>query len=254
MTFLALYKKELGESLFSLRGGSWLLAAVTILSTAALLFVTNEKFNLIDQKGVVLLTCKLAILLGGLVALIQAADAFTGERERQTLEALLLAPLSGQTIVWAKLLSALTAWFLLYAMSLPYLAVMSAGLANFPTTAGSLFLFGTALVGGLAAAAVAISSRLDSGKTAASFALLAALILFGLTFLPPPMLAGGPGKLLDVINPVAGAYHALGKIIVDEQQLATQWPRALAVLVFLCAALAVMTLFGRNVPLSGARS
>lgn len=254
MTLLTLYKKELGESLFSPRGGSWLLAAVIILSAAALLFVTNEKFNLIDQKGIVLLTCKLAIALGGLVTLVQAADALAGERERQTLEALLLAPLSGQTIVWAKLFSALTAWLLLYAMSLPYLAVMSTGLAVFTAAAGSLLLFGSALVAGLAAAAIAISSRLDSGRTAASFALLAALILFGLTFLPPPMLAGGPGKLLDAINPAAGAFHALGKIVVDEQSLVTQWPRLLAVLIFLSGALAVMAALGRNIPLSGARS
>ena len=254
MTLLTLYKKELGESLFSPRGGSWLLAAVIILSAAALLFVTNEKFNLIDQKGIVLLTCKLAIVLGGLVALVQAADAFAGERERQTLEALLLAPLSSQTIVWAKLSSALTAWLLLYLMSLPYLAVMSAGLAAFTAAAGSLLLFGSALVAGLAAAAIAISSRLDSGRTAASFALLAAMILFGLTFLPPPMLAGGPGKLLDAINPAAGAFHALGKIVVDEQSFVTQWPRLLAVLIFLSGALVVMTAFGRNIRLSGARS
>lgn len=251
MKLLVLYKKELGDSLFTVRGGAWLLAAVVVLSAASILFVTNEKFNLLDQKAVILLTCKLAIALGGLVALVQAADAFAGERERHTLESLLLVPISHQSIVWAKLLSALTAWALVYLISLPYLAVMSVGLAVFTASAVSSLLFGGALVTGLVALAIAISCRLDSTKSAASFALLIALVVFGLTFLPPPMVASGPGKLLDAINPAASAFDALMKIVVDERSLASQAPRLLAVLTFAGGALALMAALGRNVRLSG---
>lgn len=58
MTLVALYKKELGETLFNFRGGSWLLlVAVIILSVVSLLSVTIDKFNLVDQKHIRLRAC-----------------------------------------------------------------------------------------------------------------------------------------------------------------------------------------------------
>ncbi len=255
MTLVALYKKELGETLFNFRGGSWLLlVAVVILSVVSLLSVTIDKFNLVDQKHIILFVGRLTIILGALITLVQASDAFAGERERRTLEALLLAPVSNQLIVWAKLLSALTVWLLFYVLSLPYIYVMSAGLTIFPAAAASIFVFGTPLVMSLAALAVAISTRLDSSKASVSFALLIALTLFGMSAAPPLLIASDPGKFLDTINPAAGAFHALAKIINDEQSVVTQWQGLLAVGSFLAGAVAIMIAFTRTIPLSGGKA
>jgi len=50
------------------------------------------------------------VAIGSLLALLAAADAISGERERGTLETLLLAPISRRSLVIGKGVAALTLW------------------------------------------------------------------------------------------------------------------------------------------------
>src|SRR4030095_4015904 len=75
------------------------------------------------------LTLQIAIAVGALVTLLVSADAISGERERGTLEGLLLTPVSRRAIVLGKLIAALTLWFATFVVSIPYIWVLGRGVS-----------------------------------------------------------------------------------------------------------------------------
>jgi ABC-2 type transport system permease protein len=85
-----------------------------------------------------------------LMSLLIGADSICGERERATLEALLLTPASRRQLLLGKLLAAISPWPFALAISIPYWAVLSKGDPVF----GQALLWGT-LVGTLLVPAVA---------------------------------------------------------------------------------------------------
>ena len=65
-----------------------------LLSVIAYLVATNRALNFLEQREAVNLTLQVAVAVGALLTLLVAADAVSGERERGTLESLLLTPVS----------------------------------------------------------------------------------------------------------------------------------------------------------------
>src|SRR5437764_1579858 len=90
------------------RGLALSLAFSLLLSVLAYLVATNRALNFLEQRETVNLTLQVAVAVGGLLALLAAADAVSGERERRTLESLLLTPVSLRALVIGKLLAALS--------------------------------------------------------------------------------------------------------------------------------------------------
>src|SRR5205807_7828935 len=74
------------------------------------------------------LTLQVAVALGALLALLAAADAFSGERERGTLESMLLTSLSRLQITAGKLLAALSLWVAAFAITVPYVWFLGRGI------------------------------------------------------------------------------------------------------------------------------
>src|SRR5213080_1486921 len=84
------------------RGLALSLAFSLLLSVLAYLTATNRALNFLEQRESVNLTLQVAIAVGALLALLAAADTVSGERERGTLEALLLTPVSRLQLVAGK--------------------------------------------------------------------------------------------------------------------------------------------------------
>src|SRR6266498_1013890 len=59
------------------------------------------------------------------IGLIIGADSISGERERATLEALLLTPGSRRQIVFGKFLGALSAWPVALMITVPFMSLLS---------------------------------------------------------------------------------------------------------------------------------
>src|SRR5206468_8413993 len=89
------------------RGLLLTLAFSLLLSVLAYLTATNRALNFLEQRESVNLTLQVAIAVGALLALLAAADTVSGERERGTLEALLLTPVSRLQLTSGKLGAAL---------------------------------------------------------------------------------------------------------------------------------------------------
>ncbi len=78
-------------------GGRGLLLSLAfsgLLSVLSYLVATNQALNFLEQRESVNLTLQVAIAVGAMLALLAGADAISGERERGSLESLLLSPVS----------------------------------------------------------------------------------------------------------------------------------------------------------------
>jgi len=75
------------------------------LGVSSYVFAANNELSLLPPREMVYLTISGAITVGLFIALIIGADSFSGERERSTLEALLLTPASRRQIVVGKFLA-----------------------------------------------------------------------------------------------------------------------------------------------------
>ena len=82
-----------GRGLILLFSFSILLSAVTYLTS------TNQALNFLEQRESVNLVLQLAVAVGVLVTLVVSADGISGERERGTLESLLVTPVSRRSII-----------------------------------------------------------------------------------------------------------------------------------------------------------
>jgi ABC-2 type transport system permease protein len=199
-------------------GGRALLLCVAfsaLLSLIAYLAATNRTLNFLEQRESANLLLQVAIAVGALLALLTAADAISGERERGTLEALLLTPAPRPAIVAGKLLSALSPWCAGFAITIPYVLYLGRGLgiAGGALTAG--LVVGTLLAVFLASLGMLISALSASNRVSLSVSLFLLLAVFAPSQLPAPAQRGWAGELLQRVNPLTAGEHYVGKIVVD---------------------------------------
>src|SRR4029077_19324957 len=104
-TWAVVFERELRDLWTGGRGLVLCFAFSLLLSVIAYLVATNTDLNFLEQRESVGLTLQVAIAVGALLALLVAADAISGERERGTLETTLLTPAPRHQIVAGKLLA-----------------------------------------------------------------------------------------------------------------------------------------------------
>ncbi len=103
------------------------LAFSVLVSVLTYLTATNKALNFLEQRESVNLTLQVAIAVGALLALVAAADAVSGERERWTLETLLLAPIPRLQLTLGKLGGAFSLWLAAFAVTIPYVWFLGRG-------------------------------------------------------------------------------------------------------------------------------
>src|SRR3970040_2612239 len=111
--------QELRDVWLSARGPVLVLVFSLLLSLLTYLAATNKELNIIDQKDTVNLVVQITLGVGVAASLLFSADAVSGERERETLESLLLTPVPPRQIALGKLLAAVSVWPVLMAAADP---------------------------------------------------------------------------------------------------------------------------------------
>jgi ABC-2 type transport system permease protein len=187
-----------------------------LLSAMTYLAATNRAMNFLEQREAVNLTLQVALSVGVLLTLLISADAISGERERGTLEALLLAPVSRRAIVVGKLVAAMTLWIACLLVTLPYLWVLGRGVAVAGPAAALAFGVGTLVALGLGGLGLLISAGTNSNKTSLAISLLVLLILFAPTQIPA-LPKTGIGVLLVRVNPIGSALHYISEVLVNHR-------------------------------------
>jgi ABC-2 type transport system permease protein len=210
-------QKEIRESILTPKGFLWYILTSVILSVLSYLFLTNSELSLLDQGQMLYMIMNFITALGILVGLVFGADAFAGEIERGTMEALLLSPVTKAEVAMGKLGATLANLGILLLISLPYLLIVGKGGQNLLIGMVYLAFLATFLTIIFSAFSMGLSSRIKSVKNS----LMASFFIF--------LLAGSPiflsaaqrgtwfGRILDLINPFADAINTFDSVVVDGQ-------------------------------------
>jgi ABC-2 type transport system permease protein len=185
------------------------------LGVTTYVIASNSELSLIPPKEMVYETIKNVMAVSLFIGLIIGADSLSGERERNTLESLLLTPSSRRQIVAGKFLAAITFWPAAFVIAIPSFQLLSQGDEVFGQ--GLLWggLLGTVMVLGYVGIGMLVSFWSGSNKTS-YFVSLGIYILFLVPAqLPGKAQTGVMGQFLQWVNPIAAVNHFMSKILVN---------------------------------------
>ena len=213
--WLVVLEQELRDLWLGGRGPMLSLAFSLLLSVVSYLVATNRGLNFLEQRETVNLTLQVAIAVGAMLTLLTGADALSGERERGTLESLLLTPVSRLELTAGKLLASLSLWLAAFAISLPYVWFLGRGIGIVGAAVVTGFVVGTLLALFLAAVGILVSVFSASNRVSLSLSLFLMLALFVPTQFPSSAQQGWAGELLLRLNPLTAGEHYVGRILVN---------------------------------------
>jgi len=229
-TWWVIFSRELADLWIGGKALHLILLYSILMGLYAYLLATNTELKLMPLKEMVLETVKASIAVSLFISLIIGADSVSGERERATLEGLLLTPASRRQIIFGKFLAALSPWPVALAIAVPYLKVVSQGDAAFGQALFWGALSGTLLAPALAGLGMLVSICCNTSKNS----MLASIGLYLLLLLPTALVTG-PAKiqrspeqwvradLLDWVNPMAATSRFLSDILVRNQPPDQLW-------------------------------
>jgi ABC-2 type transport system permease protein len=190
------------------------LAFSVLLSVIAYLTATNQALNFLEQRESVNLTLQVAIAVGSFLALLAAADTISGERERSTLESVLVTPVSRADFIGGKLLAALSLWLAAFVITIPYVWFLGRGIGLVGDALLSGIVVGTLLAVFLASFGIVVSVFAGSNRVSLSVSVFVLLAVYAPTQLPSSAQQGWAGELLLRVNPLSAGEHYVGKILV----------------------------------------
>lgn len=228
------------------RGFALTFAFSLLVAVVSYLVATNRALNFLEQREAVNLTLQVAIAVGALLALLAAADTISGERERGTLESMLLTPVSRSGIALGKLLAALSLWVAAFAIVVPYVWFLGRGIGLVTPALAVGLAVGTLLAVLLASLGTLASMLAASNRVSLSVSLFALLALYAPTQFPSGAQQGWAGELMSRVNPLVAGLHYVGKVVVDNHSWTTDlsWLLSPALFAVVLAAL---------VPVAGSR-
>ncbi len=242
-TWWLLCVRELNELWMGGKAPVLLLIYSVLLGIMTYVMASNSELSLIPPQEMVYETLKAAIAVGLFISLIIGADSISGERERSTLEGLLLTPTSRRQIVVGKFLAAVSPWPVAMLITIPYMKVLSQGNEVFDFALPWGALTGTLLAPAFTAIGMLASFWTNSNKTSL-FTGLGLYVLFLLpSQLPGRAQTGQMGSLLQQVNPIASTNHFLSKILVNNRTLGEWWPFLIAPVVLSVLVYALLFLY-----------
>jgi ABC-2 type transport system permease protein len=225
--WLVVAEQECRDLWSSGRGLILLFLFSVLLSAVAYLTSTNLALNFLEQRESVNLVLQFAVAVGVLATMVVSADGISGERERGTLETLLVTPVSRRSIIIGKLIAALTLWFGTFLISIPYLWVLGRDVGILGPALALGFGVGTLLAVGLGSIGLLISAACNSNKTSVAASIFLLLILFAPTQLPGGLPQSWFFEALLRANPVASGLTYMSRLLVEGHS----WTQGLSYLI-----------------------
>jgi ABC-type transport system involved in multi-copper enzyme maturation permease subunit len=249
------FRKELGDLWIGGRALQLTVAYTVVLGIYTYVTARDSTLSLVPPKEMVYELTKSALMASVFVGLIIGADSLSGERERATLEGLLLTPTSRSQIVVGKFLAAASPWPAAMALTIPYMRVLSQGDDVF----GQAVLLGAGvgcvLTLSFTALAMFVGFWCNSNKTSLFVSLCLYLLFLLPTQLPGHAQGGSMGLFFQWVNPLQAPRYFLASVLVNNWTLARAWSWLLSLLVF--AAIAFGLLFwyaGPDLRLEGGKT
>ncbi|HET9387515.1 MAG TPA: ABC transporter permease subunit, partial [Gemmatimonadales bacterium] len=248
-TWWLVFKKELGDLWI---GGKamWLcLILAIVLGGYSYIMARDSVLSLVPPEEMVYELLKAAMVGAVFVGLILGADALSGERERATLEALLVTPVSRRQMVVGKFLAALSPWPVGVVIAIPYLKVLSQGNDVFGPAVFWGAVWGALLAPAFTALGMFISFWCNSNKTSLFVSLCSYLLFLLPTQLPGRAQGGFMGTLLQWVNPMAAERVFLSKVLTNNKGLmdtygpGAMWTWGVSTVVFAVVIMALLFWF-----------
>jgi ABC-2 type transport system permease protein len=212
---LVVWRQELRDLWIGGRGLLLGLAFSVLLSVVSYLVATNAALNYLEQRESVNLVLQVAIVVGALLCLLAGGDAISGERERGTLETLLLTPVRRAGLTGGKLLAALSLWLAAFVIAIPYVWFLGRGVGVVGTALAVGALVGTLLAVFLGSLGLVVSVFARSNRVSLSVSLFVLLALFAPSQFPTSANQGWAGELLMRVNPITAGEHYVSKVVID---------------------------------------
>ncbi|MEW6403682.1 MAG: ABC transporter permease subunit [Chloroflexota bacterium] len=225
------FKRELIDLWIGGKAFNLILIYSILLGIMVYVYSFNTELSLIPPKEAVYEMLKNAMAVSMFVGLIIGADSLSGERDRATLESLLLTPVSRRQIVIGKFLAGISSWPVAFVVVIPFLNVLSQGDEVILPAIGWGALTGTVLVLGYTAMGMLVSFWSSSNKVS----YFVSLGFYALLLVPaelPGKSAGAAGQFLQWINPMAAVNHFLSKHLVNYRTVAEFWTWLISSTVF----------------------
>ena len=216
-SWIVIAGQELRDLWLSGRGLTLMVAYTAVLSGSTYVVAINEDLNFVEQREAVSLTLKVAIVVGCLLVVLVAADSISGERERGTLESLLLTPAPRRAVIVGKGLSALSLWVAAFALALPYVWWLGRDVGTFGVAFPSGLVVGTMLALLCVGIGLLVSMFTNSNLLSLSISFFVLLALVAPQQLPTDAVRGWAGELLLRLDPFTSGLTYLDKVIINER-------------------------------------
>ncbi len=189
-----------------------ILAYSILLGIQTFVLATNFELSLFTPPQMVF-ELKSSIQVSLLIGLIIGADSISGERDRATLEGLLLTPASRRQILLGKFLASLSAWPVAMAIVIPFLYVLSQG--DPVLVSGVLWggVVGILLASAFTALGMIVSFWCNSNKTSFFISLGIFLVVVLMGQVIGTTQKGVFGQLLLLINPIQSGFDFLSRML-----------------------------------------
>lgn len=251
-TWWLVFRRELTDLWIGGKAFNLMLIYSLLLGGMVYIYSFNTELSLIPPKEAVYEMLKNAMAVAMFVGLIIGADAFSGERDRATLESLLLTPANRRQILLGKFLAAFSIWPAAYVIAIPYLYVLAQG----DTVLGPALFWGavtgTILVVGYTAVGMLVSFWSSTNKVS----YFIALGIYAALLIPaelPGKSAGAAGQFLQWINPMAAVNHFLSKHLVNYRTVAEFWTWLLSSVALAIVSMTVLFLVASGLRLEAGR-
>jgi ABC-2 type transport system permease protein len=214
-----------------------------LISITGFLLATNNELSLTPPRSMIVVMIHTAMTFGLFIGLVIASESISGERERATLEPLLLAPAGRRQIVFGKFLAALSPWPIAYLYTVPYVITLAQGdLALWPAVAWGAVL-GTMTTVAFTGLGMLVSLWSTSSRTS----LFVGLLIYILAQLPPQLpgefLTSPAGALVQALDPLEAVRQFLIQGFIEVKVVDQLWPLLYAPIVATLAILAVLFLY-----------
>ena len=213
-TWRLVFARELADLWVGGKAFNLILIYSILLGVMVYVYSFNTELSLIPPKEAVYEMLKNAMAFSMFVGLIIGADAVSGERERNTLESLLLTPANRRQIMIGKFLAGTSSWPAAFLIVIPFLNVLSQGDEVLVPAILWGAITGTLLVLAYTALGMLVSFWSSSNKVS----YFTSLGIFVLLLVPaelPGKSAGAAGQFLQWVNPMGAVNHFLSKTLVN---------------------------------------
>jgi hypothetical protein len=238
-------KRELTDLWVSGKALNLLLLYSMMLGLMLYTYSLNPELSLAPPGEAVYELLKNSIAFSIFVGLIIGADSISGERDRSTLESLLLTPVNRRHIIIAKLLAGISPWPAAYLIVLPFLYVLAQGNDVLGPAMFWGAITGTVLVLGYTGLGMFVSFWSGSNK----ISYFVSLSIYALHLVPVELTGDGvdiAGEILQWLNPLSAVNYFLSKHLVDYRSVADYWPWLISAVLLASITIALLLRFAAS--------